>query len=91
MQDIKQEHKDSEGDPQVKGQRRQMHKEFSSSASDEAAKSATVLVVNPTHLAIAIKYDVEELPVPMVSAMGADDVARDMRQTANDRQSTSFA
>lgn len=84
MSDIKQEHKDSEGDPTVKNQRKQMHQEMSQESSSEAARSATALVVNPTHVAIAIYYDKEESPVPVVSAKGEGATARQMRDAANE-------
>lgn len=81
--DIKREHKDSEGDPTVKNQRKQMHQEFSQESSSEAARTATALVVNPTHVAIAVYYDKEDSPVPIISAKGEDATARDMRDAAN--------
>ncbi len=83
LRDIKQEHKDSEGDPQTKGQRKQMHKEFAQESATESARSATVLVVNPTHVAIAIYYDKEDNPVPTVTGKGEDELARSMRDAAN--------
>jgi len=85
MSDIKQEHKNSEGDPTVKNQRRQMHQEFGQENASEAARTATALVVNPTHVAIAIFYDKEDSPVPIVTAKGEDATARDMRHAANEK------
>ena len=85
VRDIRQEGKDSEGDPMVKGQRRQMHKEFAEESASEAARSATVLVVNPTHVAVAILYDAEEQPVPLVTAVAEDDGALAMRRAAAER------
>ncbi len=82
IRDIRQEHKDSEGDPMIKGQRRQMHQEFAQQGATEAAANASVLIVNPTHVAIAIHYDKENLPVPKVMAKGEDGVARAMRDAA---------
>ncbi|MBX2836705.1 MAG: type III secretion system export apparatus subunit SctU [Gammaproteobacteria bacterium] len=84
LRDIKQEHKETEGDPQVKSQRKSMHKEFAEEGASEAARSATVLVVNPTHVAIAINYDKEECPVPTVAAKGEEEVAQSMRDAANE-------
>ena len=86
LRDIRQEHKDSEGDPMIKNQRREMHKSFSNTGSDSAARSATVLLVNPTHLAIAINYDAQYQPVPMVAAKAEDEQAIDMRQAAAESQ-----
>jgi type III secretion protein U len=84
MRDIKQEHKENEGDPMIKQQRRQAHQEWSQQSAAEAAGSANVIVVNPTHLAVALDYDREKTPVPTVSAKGEDLVARAMRESAQD-------
>ena len=85
IRDIRQESKDSEGDPMVKGQRRQMHKEFAEESASDAARSATVLVVNPTHVAVAILYERDTRPVPIVTAMGRDGAAQAMRDAAGER------
>lgn len=82
--DIRQEGKDNEGDPMIKAQRRQAHEEWSQRNSAQAARQANVLVVNPTHVAIAIDYDRETCPVPTLAAKGEDDVARQMREAAEE-------
>jgi type III secretion protein U len=82
--DIRQEMKESEGDPLVKQQRRQAHAEWSQRNAQSAARTANALVVNPTHVAIAIQYDKESCPVPTVSAKGEDHVARAMREAAEE-------
>jgi flagellar biosynthetic protein FlhB/type III secretion protein U len=82
--DIREEHKESEGDPLVKQQRRQAHAEWSQRNAQNAARAATALVVNPTHVAIAIDYDKQACPVPTVSAKGEDHVARAMREAAEE-------
>jgi type III secretion YscU/HrpY family protein len=84
MRDIKQEMKESEGDPHLKGKRRQMALEWSQSNATQAARNANVLVVNPTHIAIAIDYDRELNPVPTIAAKGEDHVALAMRQAAEE-------
>ena len=84
LRDIRQEHKNNEGDPMMKGQRKRMHKEWSQQGATQAARSATVVVVNPTHVAIAILFDKEDTPVPIVTAKGEDDTARSMREAANE-------
>jgi len=86
LRDIRQEHKENEGDPMMKGQRKQMHKEWAQKGATQAASSATVLVVNPTHVAIAILCDKEDAIVPLVTAKGEDDTARAMRSAANEAQ-----
>ncbi|MEE9335087.1 MAG: type III secretion system export apparatus subunit SctU [Granulosicoccaceae bacterium] len=82
MRDIKQEHKDSEGDPQMKGRRQETAREWAQESATRTAEDASVLVVNPTHIAVAIKYDAESAPVPTVTAMGEDKVAVAMREAA---------
>jgi len=84
MRDIKQEMKESEGDPYIKGQRRQLAQEWSQRNAATAARGAAALVVNPTHIAIAIDYDRELNPVPTIAAKGEDHVARAMRQAAEE-------
>ncbi|KQW49658.1 MULTISPECIES: flagellar biosynthesis protein FlhB [unclassified Roseateles] len=84
MRDIKQEMKDSEGDPHLKQQRRQAHAEWSQRNQAAAARGANALVVNPTHVAIAIDFEPGRCPVPTVSAKGEDHVARAMREAAED-------
>ncbi|EGJ10479.1 type III secretion system export apparatus subunit SctU [Rubrivivax benzoatilyticus] len=84
LRDIKQETKESEGDPQVRQQRRQAHQEWSQRNAQQAARQANVLVVNPTHVAIAIDYDRDTCPVPTISAKGEDHVARAMREAAEE-------
>lgn len=82
LRDIRQEHKESDGDPHIKAQRRQTHQEWSQRNAASAAANANVLVVNPTHVAIAIDYDRETCPVPTIAWKGEDDVALAMREAA---------
>lgn len=84
VQDIKKEHKDNEGDPILKGQRRQLQMEWSQESANQASRAASVIVVNPTHIAIAIRYEQKSLPVPVITAKGKDEHARAMRQAANE-------
>ena len=84
IRDIKQEMKESDGDPYVKGQRKQLQQEWAQRNQTTAAKNANVLLVNPTHFAIAIEYDKETCPVPTISAKGEDHVARAMREAAEE-------
>lgn len=80
--DIKQEFKDNEGDPMMRAQRRQMHEEWANRNAVGAAGSANVLLTNPTHLAIALDYDPEDCPVPLVAAKGEGPLAAAMRAEA---------
>lgn len=82
--DIRQEMKDAEGDPYVKQQRKQQQEEWSQRNATAAARNANVLVVNPTHVAIAIDYDRETCPVPTIAAKGEDHLARAMRAAAEE-------
>lgn len=82
LRDIKQEMKESEGDPYIKQHRRQAHQEWSQRNAQQAARSANVLVVNPTHVAIAIHYHREHAPVPTIAAKGEDELALAMREAA---------
>jgi type III secretion protein U len=84
MRDIKQETKESEGDPYIKAQRKQTHMEWSQRNAANAAGAANVLVVNPTHVAIAIDYDKETCPVPTIAYKGEDLVAKAMRESAEE-------
>ncbi|HEX2732431.1 MAG TPA: EscU/YscU/HrcU family type III secretion system export apparatus switch protein [Polyangiaceae bacterium] len=68
--EIKREHKESEGDPHIKQERRRAHQEMLNSASLLAVRDANVLIVNPTHLATALRYDREGDDAPLVLAQG---------------------
>jgi type III secretion protein U len=84
MRDIRQESKESEGDPHIKSKRRQLAQEWATSNAQISVRSASALVVNPTHLAVALEYDPEKAPVPIVSAKGEDLIALAMRQAAEE-------
>lgn len=84
--DIKQEYKNDEGDPHIKQHRRQMHQEWANSNAVGSAGNAAALLVNPTHLAIAIDYDKESCPVPVIAAKGEGPLAAAMRAAAEDNQ-----
>lgn len=84
IRDIKQESKENEGDPYIKSARRQTAQEWSQQNAQQAARNANVLLVNPTHVAIAIDYDRESCPVPTIAAKGEDHVARAMRAAAEE-------
>ena len=84
MRDIRQESKDQEGDPMIKGNRRQLHQEWAEQNAVGAAKTAGVLVVNPTHIAIALDYDKDTCPVPVLTAKGEGPLAQAMRAAAEE-------
>lgn len=80
--EVKQEYKEMEGDPQIKHQRKQLHQELQQQGAVASARQATVLVTNPTHLAVALRYDAEETPLPVVLAMGEGALAERMMAAA---------
>ena len=82
--EVKQEYKGSEGDPQIKGQRKQLHQELMQNDAVNQSREASVLITNPTHLAIALRYDEEETPLPMVVAKGEGALAERMIQAARE-------
>ncbi|MFC3469340.1 type III secretion system export apparatus subunit SctU [Massilia oculi] len=83
MEDIKREYKNSEGDPQVKGQRRQLAHELAGTPAEDSTAQADAVVVNPTHFAVAMRYDAAATPVPLVLAKGRDEVAQAMIRRAH--------
>ncbi|MAK62627.1 MAG: flagellar biosynthesis protein FlhB [Ponticaulis sp.] len=80
-QEIKDEHKQSEGDPQVKAKIRQLRQQKSQQRMMAAVPDATVIVTNPTHYSIALRYD-DETPAPICIAKGVDEVALRIREVA---------
>lgn len=74
-QEVKQEHKENEGDPQIKGKRRQLHREMASGEVEERVKKSTVLVTNPTHYAVALYYEKGRTPLPVLLAKGKGGLA----------------
>src|SRR5690606_20109396 len=65
-EEVKQEYKEMEGDPHIKGKRKHLHQEMVMQGAVHSARKATVVVTNPTHLAIALYYDPDETPLPVV-------------------------
>ncbi len=80
-EEVKQEYKQSEGDPTIKGRRRQAHAKISQNRMLAAVDDASAVVVNPTHVAVAIKYE-EGTGAPRVVAKGGDGLAMRIRERA---------
>lgn len=80
--EVKREYKESEGDPHHKMKRRELHMEILESAQMESVKGADVVVTNPEHYAIAIRYDRENDVAPRVIAKGLDKRAEAIRELA---------
>lgn len=83
-QEVKEEYKQMEGDPQLKGKIKQKQREISNRRMIQAVPSATVIVTNPTHISIAIKYEKGVDATPIVVAKGADIVAFKIREVAKE-------
>ena len=81
-QEVKQEHKESEGSPELKGKIRQKQREIAQRASIQAVPKADFVVTNPTHYSVALRYDEKTMAAPQVVAMGADLVALKIREVA---------
>lgn len=83
-QEIKDEYKNTEGDPQIKGKIRQRMREASRQRMMQSIPEADVVITNPTHLAVAIKYDKDKSSAPVVVAKGADYVAARIKEIARE-------
>lgn len=82
MEEIKREYKESEGDPMVKGQRKQLAHQWANEAPASRTEEANAVVVNPTHFAVAMFYDPTQNMVPVVLAKGKDTTAAAMIERA---------
>lgn len=87
-QEVKEEHKQQEGNPEVKGRIRQVQREMSQRRMMQKVPEADVIITNPTHFAVALKYDPENMQEPLVIAMGADFMAAQMRTIAKENNIT---
>ncbi|MCH9612300.1 MAG: Yop proteins translocation protein U [Chlamydiia bacterium] len=76
--EVKQEFKDSEGNPEIKSKRRQTAQEIAYQEGPRAAKRAKAIITNPSHIAVAIEYHAEEEPAPKILTMGMDFVAEEI-------------
>ena len=81
-QEIKDENKQSEGDPLVKGRIKRLQREMARKRMMAAVPKADVVITNPTHLAVALRYDPETMQAPLVIAKGADFLAEKIREIA---------
>lgn len=81
-QEVRDEHKQSEGDPQIKARIRQLRMERARQRMMSAVPEADVVVTNPTHYAVALKYKMEDMQAPRLVAKGVDNVAFRIRDVA---------
>jgi flagellar biosynthetic protein FlhB len=82
QQEMKQEHKESDGNPQMKGKLRQRQREIAQGNSIGAVPKADFVLMNPTHFAVAIRYDEKTMRAPQVISKGADLLAMKIRDVA---------
>lgn len=85
-QEVKDEYKQQEGDPKVKGKIRQRMQEASRRRMMQDLPTADVVITNPTHYAVAIKYDPEVADAPIVLAKGSDYLAAKIKEVAKEHQ-----
>lgn len=85
-QEIKDEYKQSEGDPKLKAKIREKQRAFAMSRMMQEVPKADVVITNPTHFAIAIKYDAENSSAPIVTAKGQDLIAMNIKKIATENQ-----
>ena len=83
-QELKDEYKNTEGNPEIKGRQRQRMREASQRRMMQDVPKADVVITNPTHLAVAIKYDAEVSKAPIVIAKGEDYLAQKIREKAKE-------
>ncbi|MDB5497011.1 MAG: flhB [Phenylobacterium sp.] len=81
-EEIKEDYKQAEGDPHIKARQKQLRHERARRRMIQAVPEATVVVMNPTHYAVALKYDANETPAPMCVAKGMDTLALKIREIA---------
>lgn len=80
-EEVKRDYKENNGDPLIKGKRRQFHRQLLR-GSPNRVRDASVVVTNPTHFAVALEYDPPRIPVPRVLCRAADEMALEVRKLA---------
>lgn len=87
-QEVRDEYKDTEGKPEVKGRMRQLQREMAERRMMSAVPEADVIITNPTHFAVALKYDAEQGQAPVLLAKGGDFLALKIREIGTEHQIT---
>jgi type III secretion protein U len=82
--EVKREYKEMEGDPIIKSRRRQLHQEMASQGAMDSVRKAKVLVTNPTRFAVALDYEKDRTPLPVILAKGEGELARRMIEAAKE-------
>ncbi|SHO50739.1 flagellar biosynthesis protein FlhB [Desulfopila aestuarii] len=85
-QELKEEYKEMEGDPHIKAQIRQIQQEMARKRMMAEVPKADVIVTNPTHISVAIRYSADEMDAPMIIAKGSDIVAMKIREIAREHE-----
>ena len=85
-QEVKEEYKNQEGNPEIKGKIRSKMREASQRRMMQSLPEADVVITNPTHYAVAIKYDPDTSPAPIVIAKGEDYLAQKIKEVAREHQ-----
>ncbi|MBG0842049.1 flagellar biosynthesis protein FlhB [Ectopseudomonas toyotomiensis] len=85
-QEVRDEYKDTEGKPEVKGRIRQLQREMAERRMMQAVPQADVVITNPTHFAVALKYDPEKGSAPLLLAKGGDFLALKIREIAQEHK-----
>lgn len=83
-EEMKQEMKESDGSPEIKQRLRQMQRQISASRMMAAIERADVVLANPEHYSVALRYDMEKMAAPIVVAKGADQIALRIQEVAKD-------
>jgi len=83
-EEIREEYKESEGSPEVKSRVRRMQREFARRRMMQEVPKADVVIVNPTHFAVALRYDESRMRAPLVIAKGTDLIAARIREVATE-------
>lgn len=83
-QEVKEERKEVEGDPQIKSARRQRQREMSMNRMISAVEEADVVITNPTHIAVALKFDIETMEAPLLVAKGEGYMAQKIKDVAKE-------
>ena len=84
FEEVKEDHKQQEGDPMVRARLRRLQRERANNRMMQQVPEATVVITNPTHISVALKYDRATMPAPVIVAMGVDDIAMRIRTIARE-------
>ena len=85
-QEVKDEFKNTEGDPQIKGRQRRKMQEVSQKRMMQDVPKADVVITNPTHFAVALKYEAKVSSAPVVLAKGEDYLAQKIKEVARENK-----